>query len=136
VVQKLRTLLGSLNEKTIAVLGLSFKPNTDDMRDSPAVEIIHLLQNEGAFIRAYDPVSRENAQKVLPSVVLCEDAYQAAEGADALIIATEWNEFKQLNLTRLKEVMRRPIVVDGRNIYEPEVMRGLGFIYRGMGRGY
>lgn len=136
VVQKLRTLLGSLNEKTIAVLGLSFKPNTDDMRDSPAVEIVHLLQNEGAVIKAYDPVAIENARRMLQDVTLCEDAYQAAEGADALIIATEWNEFKQLNLARLKEVMRRPIVVDGRNIYEPEVMRALGFTYRGMGRGY
>ncbi len=136
VVQKLRTLLGSLNEKVIAVLGLSFKPNTDDMRNSPAVEIIHLLQNEGAIIKAYDPVAMENARRILDDVTLCGDAYQAAEGADALVIATEWNEFKQLDLPHLKEVMRQPIVVDGRNIYEPEVMRKLGFTYRGMGRGY
>jgi len=136
VIQKLRTLLGPLRDHTIGILGLSFKPNTDDMREAPAIEIIHLLQNEGAQIRAYDPVSMKNARHMLKEVTLCDDPYSLAEGCDALVIATEWNEFKQLNLLRIKEVMRRPIIIDGRNIYDPENLQAYGFIYRGIGRGY
>ncbi|OGO40371.1 MAG: UDP-glucose 6-dehydrogenase [Chloroflexi bacterium RBG_16_57_9] len=136
VIQKLRTLLGSLRDQTIGILGLSFKPNTDDMREAPAIEIIHLLQNEGAQIRAYDPVSMKNARQILYDVTLCDDPYALAEGCDALIIVTEWNEFKQLNLVRIKELMRRPCIVDGRNIYDPEIMQAYGFTYRGIGRGY
>jgi UDPglucose 6-dehydrogenase len=136
VILKLRALLGTLDEKVIGVLGLAFKPNTDDMREAPSVEIIHLLKSEGARIRAYDPVSMANAERYLHDVTLCEDAYEVAKGADALVVVTEWNEFKHLSLPRLKEAMRQPIVVDGRNIYDPEEMRAVGFTYRGMGRGY
>ena len=133
---KVRELLGTLDEKVIGILGLAFKPNTDDMREAPSIEIIHLLQSEGAQVRAYDPVAAANAERYLHDVTLCRDAYEAAQGADALIVVTEWNEFKHLSLSRLKAVMRRPIVVDGRNIYDPKEMAALGFIYRGVGRGY
>jgi UDPglucose 6-dehydrogenase len=136
LVQKLRDTLGTLDEQVIGVLGLAFKPNTDDMRESPAVEIIHLLHNEGAVIRAYDPVSIPNAKGMLDGVTFCENAYEAARGVDALVICTEWNEFKHLDLQSIKDAMRRPVIVDGRNIYDPEVMRAHGFIYRGVGRGY
>ncbi len=136
VVQKLRSVLGSLRDRTIGILGLSFKPNTDDMREAPAVEIIHLLQNEGAHIRAYDPVAMDNARRILREVTLCEDPYVVAEGCDALLITTEWNEFKHLNLTRIKELMRQPVIIDGRNVYDPETVQALGFTYRGIGRGY
>ncbi|RME47298.1 MAG: UDP-glucose/GDP-mannose dehydrogenase family protein [Chloroflexi bacterium] len=136
VIRKLRNILGRLDGTTIGVLGLSFKPNTDDMRESPAVEIIHMLQHEGANVKAYDPVAIENARRQLRDVTLCEDAYRVAEGSDALVIATEWNEFKQLDLVRIRQLMRRPVIIDGRNIYEPEKMAELGFVYQGMGRGY
>jgi UDPglucose 6-dehydrogenase len=136
VIHKLRELLGTLDEKEVGVLGLAFKPNTDDMREASSVDIIHLLQSEGAQVRAYDPVSMVNADHYLRNVTLCQDAYQVAEGADALVVVTEWNEFKHLSLPRLKEIMRQPVIVDGRNIYEAERMTALGFVYRGMGRGY
>jgi UDPglucose 6-dehydrogenase len=135
-IHKLRALVGTLDEKVVGVLGLAFKPNTDDMREAPSVELIHLLQSEGARIRTYDPVAMVNAEHYLHDVTLCQDAYEVAQGADALIVVTEWNEFKHLSLPRLKELMRQPIIVDGRNIYDPEQMRALGFVYRGMGRGY
>ncbi len=136
VVQKLRDLLRTLNEKTIGILGLAFKPNTDDMREAPAVEIIHLLQNEGARIKAYDPVAMEVARGILNNVIYCADPYEVAEGSDALVVITEWNEFKHLDMARIKQAMRQPILIDGRNIYDVEEMKNLGFIYRGMGRGY
>jgi UDPglucose 6-dehydrogenase len=120
----------------IGMLGLAFKPNTDDMREAPSVELIHLLQSEGARVQAYDPVAMVHADLYLHDVKLCQDAYQVAEGADALVVVTEWNEFKHLSLVRIKEAMQQPIIVDGRNIYDPEQMRALGFVYRGMGRGY
>jgi UDPglucose 6-dehydrogenase len=106
------------------------------MREAPAVEIIHLLHNEGAVVRAYDPVAIPNAKTMLDGVTFCENAYEAAQGADALIICTEWNEFKHLDLKWIKDAMRQPVIVDGRNIYDPEVMRAFGFVYRGVGRGY
>ncbi|MGD9047619.1 MAG: UDP-glucose/GDP-mannose dehydrogenase family protein [Anaerolineae bacterium] len=136
VIHKLRELLGTLDEKVIGVLGLAFKPNTDDMREAPSVELIHLMQSEGACVQTYDPVSMVHANLYLHDVELCQDAYEAAQGADALVIVTEWNEFKHLSLPRLKEAMRQPLVVDGRNIYDPDQMKALGFVYRGMGRGY
>jgi UDPglucose 6-dehydrogenase len=136
VIHKLRELVGRLDEKVIGVLGLAFKPNTDDMREAPSVELIHLMQSEGARIRAFDPVAMVNADHYLHDVTLCQDAYEVADGADALVVITEWNEFKHLSLPKLKAVMRQPIVIDGRNIYDPEQMKALGFIYRGMGRGY
>jgi UDPglucose 6-dehydrogenase len=136
VVQKLRDLLGTLDEKVIGILGLAFKPNTDDMRDAPAAEIIHLLQNEGAHIKAYDPVAMEVAKGVLNKVTYCANAYEVAEGSDALVVMTEWNEFKHLDRARIKKAMRQPILIDGRNVYDVEEMQSLGFVYRGMGRGY
>jgi UDPglucose 6-dehydrogenase len=136
VVHKLRELLGTLDEKVLGVLGLAFKPNTDDMREAPSVELIHLLQSEGAKIRAYDPVAMVNAELYLRDVELCRDAYEVAQGADALVVITEWNEFKHLSLPRLKSAMRQPIIVDGRNIYDVEQMSAVGFVYRGVGRGY
>jgi UDPglucose 6-dehydrogenase len=117
-------------------LGLAFKPNTDDMREAPSVEVIHLLQSEGAHVQAYDPVAMVNAEHYLQDVALCQDAYEAADGADGLVIVTEWNEFKHLSLPKLKEAMRQPVIVDGRNIYDSDLMKELGFVYRGMGRGY
>jgi UDPglucose 6-dehydrogenase len=136
VIQKLRTLLGGLQDKIIGLLGLSFKPNTDDMRDSPAIEVAHLLMNEGAAIKGYDPVAMGVAARALPEIKLAEDPYDLAEGCDAVVIVTDWNEFKHLDMGRLKKLMRQPVVVDGRNIYEPETMKTMGFTYRGMGRGY
>ncbi len=134
-VMKLRKALKNLNEKTIGILGISFKPNTDDIRDAAAIEIIHLLQNEGAHIRAYDPQAMENAGKVLKNVELCENAYQVAEKADALILATEWNEFKQLDLAKIKSLMNGAIILDGRNLWDPENLKQLGFTYMGIGLG-
>ena len=135
VLVKLRQLLGSLDNREIALLGLSFKPNTDDMREASSVEIIHLLRAEGAHIRAYDPVATDKARKLLRDVRFCSDPYEAALGAEALVLVTDWNEFKQLDMTRIKEAMSRPVLVDGRNIYDPAVMRRLGFEYVGIGRG-
>ncbi len=136
LVQKLRNLLGRLDEKTIGVLGLAFKPNTDDMRQAPSVEIIHLMQHEGAHIKAYDPVAMDTAPAFLDDVTYCANPYEVAQDADALVIVTEWNEFKHLDMNWIKSAMRRPVVVDGRNIYDPEQMQALGFTYRGVGRGY
>lgn len=136
VVYRLRRLLGgSLMDKKIGILGLSFKPNTDDMRDAPAVEIIHLLENEGAHIQAYDPQAMQNAKKELPEITLCSDPYQTAAEVDALILATEWNEFKQLDFERILELMRTPVLVDGRNQWDSQRLRSMGFTYFGIGQG-
>jgi len=136
VVLKLRKALGGLEDRVIGVLGISFKPNTDDIREAPALEVIHLLRNEGAHVKAYDPQAMENAAQTLTRVELCENPYDVAAGADALILATEWNEFKVLDFKRLKEMMRTPIIVDGRNLWDPQQVRDLGFTYIGVGRGY
>lgn len=135
VLSKLRELLGSVRGKTIALLGLAFKPNTDDVREAASLEIIRLLQSEGAHVRAYDPVAMENARGALKEVRFCNDAYSTAEGVDALVLVTEWNEFKQLDMARIAASMKQKILIDGRNIYEPAQMRELGFQYRGIGRG-
>lgn len=136
VILRLRRLLGSLNDTVIGILGLSFKPNTDDIRESPAFDLIRLLENEGATIKAYDPQANENACQILPRVTYCQDAYQVAAGADGLILVTEWNEFKRLDFTQIKQMMRRPNIIDGRNIWDPDTLRGMGFNYFGIGRGY
>jgi len=136
VVWKLKEILEDLRGMVIGLLGLAFKPNTDDIREAPALEIAGLLLQEGAVVRAYDPVAMPNAARVLPQVIMCADPYELAAGADALVVVTDWNEFKHLDLPRIKQLMRRPVIIDGRNIYEPEMMRELGFIYRGIGRGY
>jgi UDPglucose 6-dehydrogenase len=136
-VTKLRHILGGFRGKTVGILGLSFKPDTDDMRDAPSVEIVNLLLYEGARVKAYDPVATENARRILGNAIsYCRDPYQVAEGADALMLVAEWNEFKQLDMERIRELMRQPVLMDGRNIYDPPRMRKLGFTYRGMGRGY
>jgi UDPglucose 6-dehydrogenase len=135
VIQRLRDTLGTLEGQVVALLGLAFKANTDDLRDAPAVEIAHLLQSEGALVRAYDPVAMDNARRTLPDVHYATDAYDAVSGADAAVVVTDWNEFKQLDLRRLRGLMRRPVLFDGRNIYEPAVARSAGFLYYAVGRG-
>jgi UDPglucose 6-dehydrogenase len=131
----LRNLLGGLNDRKIGLWGLAFKPNTDDLRESPAMEIAHLLQNEGAIVTGYDPVAMSGAARFNPGMHLAESAYAAAADADALLLCTEWNEFKQLDMERVKASMAQPILVDGRNVYDPGQMQELGFIYRGIARG-
>jgi UDPglucose 6-dehydrogenase len=127
--------LDPMDDKTVAVLGLAFKPNTDDMRDAKSVEVIRLLHAAGARIRAYDPVAMDNARPLVPGdVAFSHSAYEAADGADAVALVTEWNEFKYLNLERLRRLLRRPLIFDGRNLYEPERMRRLGFEYYSIGR--
>jgi UDPglucose 6-dehydrogenase len=132
---KIQQTLWVVRGKTIGVLGLAFKPNTDDMRYAPAIDVIEALMAEGAMVKAYDPQAMHEAEKLLPKVKMCKDAYEAARGADCLAITTEWNEFKELDFSKLKSVMRQPVIIDGRNIYDPEQMRKLGFRYQGIGRG-
>jgi UDPglucose 6-dehydrogenase len=134
LVEKIHDLLGTLRGQQIGVLGLSFKPDTDDMREAPSIMLIQALERRGAHVRAYDPAAMRTARRHMPNVTMTSDAYEAAEGADALIIVTEWNEFRQLDLLRIKPLMRRPVIIDGRNIYEPAEVRALGFVYRGVGR--
>jgi len=134
VIDKLRDCLEELDEKVVGLLGLAFKPNTDDLREAPSLDIAKVLLAAGAHVRAYDPAAMEGARVKLPAVEYTKDAYGLAAGADALVVVTEWNEFRHLDMGRLKASMRRPVVVDGRNIYDPAVMRGHGFTYRGIGR--
>jgi UDPglucose 6-dehydrogenase len=122
--------------KIVGMLGLAFKPNTDDIRDAPALTVARTLINQGGIVRGYDPVAMENVEKELPDIQLVENPYDVAEGANILLVMTEWNEFKQLDMKRVKDLMKEPIIVDGRNIYKPEAMRELGFVYRGVGRGF
>ncbi len=136
VILKLRDMIGSMKGKTVGLLGLAFKPNTDDMRDAPSTEIARAVLAEGGTVKAYDPVAMHVAEKLMPGVTMCENAYDVADGADALVLATEWNEFKQLDLARIKQSMKHPNFVDGRNLYDPRRFTELGFNYRGMGRGY
>lgn len=134
LVKKIEQALWIVKGKTIGVLGLSFKPNTDDIRFAPALDIIQMLLDEGAKIKAFDPQAMRKVKKVLKGVKFCGDPYEAAKGSDCLVIMTEWNEFKELDFKKIKEAMKQPLVVDGRNIYEPEAMRKLGFKYICMGR--
>jgi len=137
-VEQVKSLLDidSLSGITVGMLGLSFKPNTDDMRDAPSVTIANMLLKEGAFVRAYDPIAMKEAAELLPSVEMVETPYKMAEGCDILMVNTEWNEFRQLDLLRIKDSMKHPAMFDGRNIYDPLKMAELGFHYRGVGRGY
>jgi UDPglucose 6-dehydrogenase len=134
MIDKIERALGTIAGKTIAVLGLSFKPNTDDIRESPALPIVQGLLDRGATVRAFDPEAMEGCRPLFPAVVFCDNAYEAAEGADALVILTEWNQFRKLELDRLHELLRRPLVVDLRNLYEPEKMAAAGFRYISIGR--
>jgi UDPglucose 6-dehydrogenase len=134
-VRSIEKALAPLDDKRVAVLGLAFKPNTDDMREAKSVEVVRHLVELGATVRAYDPVAGANARPLLPpGVVYCESPYAAAAGADGVVLVTEWNEFKLLDLERLRALMRRPVVFDGRNLWEPERMRRLGFEYHSIGR--
>jgi len=132
--KKIKDAMGVLKEKTIAILGLSFKPNTDDIRDAPSLYIIRRLLKEKAKIRAYDPVSMKSADKVLPEITYCKDPYEAAKGAHALVIMTEWNQFRNLELERLRKLLKEPYFFDFRNIYEPQRLKENGFKYFCVGR--
>src|SRR5947209_2392546 len=142
IVTKLTSILGSLRGCTIGILGLAFKPNTDDMREAPSVDIIRWVTSQGAIVQVYDPVATQTGREALEregirmeTVNFCDSAYEVAQDADALVMVTEWNEFKSLNMPQIHSAMRRPVLIDGRNIYEATEMNQLGFIYRGMGRG-
>lgn len=134
VVRWTENMVGSLSGKTIGLFGLAFKPNTDDMRDAPSIDIAHELIAAGAIVRAYDPVAMDAARNLLPAVQMCRDPYEAAAGCDAIMIITEWNEFKQIDLEKLKSLLKTPIIMDTRNIYDPTRMREMGFTYRAIGR--
>ncbi len=134
MVEKIRGAVGGVKGKTLGLLGLSFKPNTNDLREAPALVIAQQLMKEGAVIRAYDPAALEEGSKLLPGIVPCKDAYDAAEGCDALIIVTEWNQFRNLDFDRLKTALRRPTLIDLRNVYDPARIAGFGFHYVSVGR--
>jgi UDPglucose 6-dehydrogenase len=125
---------GDVAGKTLAILGLTFKPNTDDMRDSPSLSILPPLAEAGATIRVFDPEGMDEAKKLMPDLDYCADAYQAIEGADALVLLTEWNEFRALDLNRIKTLLSSPVIIDLRNIYQPQDMADAGFIYHSVGR--
>lgn len=133
-VKKLKNALGSLKDKTIGILGLSFKPNTDDIREAPSLSIIDQLKQEGASIRVYDPVAMPKSRSALKDATFCKDSYETADGADALIIITEWSEFRYLDFPAIKNRMKNPLLIDGRNICDPSRMYSLGFTYHGIGR--
>jgi len=135
MVKKIKHHLGSnLKGKTIAILGLAFKQNTDDIRKSPAIDIIKLLLKEGAHLKCFDPLAMENTKKILPDLTYCQDEYETARDSDALVIATEWNQFRNLDLLKIKKLLKSPIILDLRNLYEPAQVKELGFIYEGVGR--
>lgn len=134
MMEKIRSAVGSLRGKTLAMLGMSFKPNTNDVREAPAIFLAQALMEEGAGVRAFDPVALGDACRILPGIIPCRDAYDAAEGAEALVIVTEWNQFRNLDFDRLKPLMRKPILVDLRNIYDPQRMARSGFRHISVGR--
>ncbi len=134
MVDKIRKAVGALRGRKIGLLGLSFKPNTDDVRESPAVRIARLLHRSGARVQAYDPAGAEAARKELKGVQICGSIESAARGTDALVIVTEWNQFRNLDLEKLREVVRKPRLIDLRNIYAPERVREAGWDYVGVGQ--
>ncbi len=134
MIPKIRKLVGDFNGKTISVLGLSFKPETDDMRESPAIDIIKQMVAQGAKVKAFDPVAMEEARECLPEIEYAENEYEAIKDADVLVIITEWNQFRALNMKKVKKLLKSPKIADLRNIYEPEDMRKMGFEYIGVGR--
>ncbi|HLD11946.1 MAG TPA: UDP-glucose/GDP-mannose dehydrogenase family protein [Patescibacteria group bacterium] len=133
-IEKAEKHLGTLKNKEIAILGLSFKPNTDDLREAPSIKIITKLQKKGAKVTAYDPVAMENAKKLLKDVKYAKNPFDAVEGKDALFLVTEWNQFHELDLPAMKKAMRYPLLLDGRNFYDPDTLKAIGFIYEGVGR--
>jgi UDPglucose 6-dehydrogenase len=136
LIEHVESLVGKLEKAEIGLLGLAFKSNTDDIREAPALSIAAMLRERGAAVRAYDPVAMENAARIMPEIRMCKDPYELADGIDALLVVTDWNEFKQLDLQKIQKLMRNPNLIDGRNLYEPEEMKALDFRYRGIGRGY
>jgi UDPglucose 6-dehydrogenase len=132
-IRKLNRLLGTLEGATIALWGLAFKPETDDLREAPSLEVIRDLLARGAVLRAYDPVAMAATQALFPSITYCADPYEAATGADAVALITDWNEFKGVDFARVRDVMRRPVLLDGRNLYDPHEIAALGFTYCGVG---
>jgi UDPglucose 6-dehydrogenase len=133
--RRIEERMGTLKGKSIGVLGLAFKPNTDDLREAKSIEIISDLLSKGASIKVYDPIAMEGATKILSgNITFCDTAYETAEGSDALVMVTDWNEFKLLNLEKLRDSMKEPLVFDGRNIYSPEKMRKCGIEYHSIGR--
>jgi UDPglucose 6-dehydrogenase len=134
MVEKIKHLVGDLKEKQIGILGLSFKQNSDDIRESSSIDIIKILLKEGAKVKCFDPLAMENTKKILPNITYCENEYDVAEGSDCLVISTEWNQFRNLDLVKIKKLLKTPILIDLRNLYEPEKVKELGFIYKGVGR--
>jgi len=134
VVTKLTSILGSLRGCTIGILGLAFKPNTDDMREAPSIALITALQDMGAKVQAYDPAGLEQSKSTLSDVAYCDGPYACAQDADALVIVTEWEQFRALDFNRLRDIMAAPVIVDLRNIYPPEEVTSRGFIYYSVGR--
>jgi UDPglucose 6-dehydrogenase len=134
MVEKIKHLLNNLKGKKIGILGLAFKQNTDDIRESSSIDIIKILCREGAKVKCFDPLAMESAKKILPDITYCENEYDAAQGSDALVIATEWNQFRNLDLLKIKKLLKSPILLDLRNLYDPAAIKSLGFIYEGVGR--
>jgi UDPglucose 6-dehydrogenase len=134
IVRKARKVLGDLKNRKIGILGLSFKPNTDDMRDAQSIDIISWLENDGAKIKAFDPEAKETAKAMMPNLDIVDDAYSVTKDADLLIVVTDWNEFKELDFNKIKSLMKSPNIIDSRNIYNPEDLQALGFNYMGVGR--
>ncbi len=133
-VHRLDRMVGGLEGKTIGLFGLAFKPNTDDMREAPSIDIVEHLTRAGASVRAYDPVAMDVARPLLPSIAMFDDPYEMARGCDGIMVITEWNEFKQLDLDQLKPLLNAPVIFDGRNIYDPALMKEKGFVYESIGR--
>ncbi|MDB4349466.1 UDP-glucose/GDP-mannose dehydrogenase family protein [Omnitrophica bacterium] len=134
LIKKIKDNVWNLENKTIGVLGLSFKPNTDDIRDAPAVDIIRALVKQGVKVKVFDPQAMKKAKGILKGVTFCKDPYDVAGKSDCLLVVTEWNEFKELDFKRIKKLLRQPLIIDGRNMYEPKKMKRLGFKYIGIGR--
>ncbi|MBU6391351.1 MAG: UDP-glucose/GDP-mannose dehydrogenase family protein [Planctomycetota bacterium] len=134
LIHKIKKLVPTLNGKSIAIWGLAFKPKTDDMRDAPSLVIINQLQEAGAKVKTFDPEAQKTAKKILKGVTYCKDPYTTVAGCDALVIVTEWNEFRDIDLKKIKQLLKHPNIVDGRNIYEPQEMKKLGFNYLCVGR--
>ncbi len=134
MVEKIRDAAGGLKGKTFGILGLSFKPNTNDMREAPSLTILKEMMKEGAVVKAYDPAAMEETTKLLPGLIACKDTYDVADGADGLVIMTEWNQFRNLDFDRLKKAMRQPLFLDLRNVYDSERVVGMGFRHVSVGR--
>jgi UDPglucose 6-dehydrogenase len=134
IVTKAEEILKDLKGKKIGVLGLAFKPNTDDMRFAPSIEIIQWMNEKGAEIHAYDPQSMDKAKKIITGITFEEDMYSVAKNADLLVVLTDWNEFKEMDLSKIHAMMESPNIIDARNIYDPQKLKNLGFVYRGVGR--